>query len=451
MSSRRPGLLSNAPPSAQRPRNSAPPNTSSNRTAQTQLPPYEPPICALDLTARRALNELSNNATDTRKYTAELATSIKLLGEGISEVNDRYTDRKARLRGRLERRRADGEEVDDDTRALQEAVRSLGQEVPEITAACDEGVREVIDWGVELEDARTAMNAAVREVENESREAEMRETAAKERRERLREAREQRMEHGLDDEDDNDDAEKDEEEEDEPVSIAGPLRRLRDNKRKLQADYEDKSLHQRYGLNNDYINFKRLWHDAVHSVDKKPLPDASRWFNDNGGEEAEEEDDEDLIVAGEKKDLRCPLSMVMMTEPFTSAKCNHTFEKAAIVEFLRGKPGRTARCPLTGCDKVGAALLFFSFRICTVLELLAADCPLQQVSLDDFSLDQYMLRQIKRSQRQDEEDDDENMEEEEEDADPDESMRVTSQRQIKRERRPRDVIEDDENQYIDEA
>ncbi|KAF7515403.1 hypothetical protein G7054_g14597 [Neopestalotiopsis clavispora] len=174
-------------------------------------------------------------------------------------------------------------------------------------------------------------------------------------------------------------------------------------------------LYQRYGLNNDYIQFKKLWHDAAHR-DGKALPDASKWFSSRGGhqqhdggdedgdeEEGEDDEDDDLIVAREKKDLRCPLSMVMMQEPYTSAKCNHTFEKRAIQEFLRGHAGH-----------------------------------------------QFMLRQIKRAQQEEANDDDDDEDDEVED--PDLSMRVTSHRNIKKEPRDRrhggraSAVDDDEEE-----
>ncbi|KAH6648027.1 zinc-finger of the MIZ type in Nse subunit-domain-containing protein [Truncatella angustata] len=234
-----------------------------------------------------------------------------------------------------------------------------------------------------------------------------------------------RMENGEMPEDQEDEEEEEEGEEDEDdIQITGPLQRLRDNKRKLLSDYEGKSLYQRYGLNNDYINFKKLWHLALQppGAEEKPLPDATRWFDGrNDDSDDEEDEDEDVVVAGEVRSLRCPLSQVMMTEPYTNRDgCKHTFEKAAIFEYLGNKPGRRGMCPQTGCGK--------------------------EVALNDFSLDQYVLRQIKRAQRQNDGEDDEEDEEDMEDEEgQDESMLVTSQRNIKKERRRRDDMDDDED------
>ncbi|KAI0174230.1 zinc-finger of the MIZ type in Nse subunit-domain-containing protein [Pestalotiopsis sp. NC0098] len=418
------GLLANGPGSSRtgsaRPGTATSSSRGGGRTQQDkiQMPEYEPPSFALDTNARHALAELSRNTTDARRYGAELEKSVRLLGESVGEVNDRLQDRKETLAARLEKRKDSGDEEDEDTKALRAAVDMLRQEAPGLTRRCDEGVRQVIDWMVEMEDARTAAANTVQEVEQESIGVETRAQAAQARANWRAQERERRIDSGqLNDDDEEEEEEKDQDEEEDADNdvgerLKGPLKRLRENKARLQADYEGKTPYQRYGLNNDYIQFKKQWHEAAHR-DGKPLPDASKWFSsrnhDSGEDEEEEEEDDDLIVAREKKDIRCPLSLVIMQEPFTSSKCNHTFEKTAIMEFLRSQPGRSTRCPQTGCSK--------------------------EVSIRDFSLDHSMLRQIKRAQRQEANDDDDDDDEEEDEANN--SMRVTSHRKIKKEPRGR--------------
>lgn len=370
------GLLANGPGSSRtgsaRPGTATSSSRGGGRTQQDkiQMPEYEPPSFALDTNARHALAELSRNTTDARRYGAELEKSVRLLGESVGEVNDRLQDRKETLAARLEKRKDSGDEEDEDTKALRAAVDMLRQEAPGLTRRCDEGVRQVIDWMVEMEDARTAAANTVQEVEQESIGVETRAQAAQARANWRAQERERRIDSGqLNDDDEEEEEEKDQDEEEDADNdvgerLKGPLKRLRENKARLQADYEGKTPYQRYGLNNDYIQFKKQWHEAAHR-DGKPLPDASKWFssrNHDSGEDEEEEDDEDddLIVAREKKDIRCPLSLVIMQEPFTSSKCNHTFEKTAIMEFLRSQPGRSTRCPQTGCSKVKSPCSSFS-------------------------------------------------------------------------------------------
>ncbi len=123
--------------------------------------------------------------------------------------------------------------------------------------------------------------------------------------------------------------------------IRGPLRILKHEQKKAAADYATRSLEQRYAVDNDYIGFKRLWWDAVHGVDGKPLPDASRWLRTII-----------LVVMmmkmTRKKTWSLPRSTSVSTarclwwswrEPYTSSVCKHTFNKPAIVQFLRSQPG----------------------------------------------------------------------------------------------------------------
>lgn len=329
-------------------------NSNSNTTSSgpVELPEYEPPSCPLDPTARRALAELANN-TDTRKYAEQLSQSLDLLGKSVAGLNDRLVERGSQLKNLQGKRRAraagggdaeEGEEKGGYEMRLEKAVARLRAGVPGVTDRSEAAVREVIDWKVELQDGKAALEEAKQMVEEEG----LRVASSKSNRRASR-----RRKRGGDDEDDEDrggeeDEQMDEDDEEEPMDITGPLSFHDQAKQKLFADYEAKSKYQRYALNNDYIQFKKLWHDSKHGADRKPLPNATQWFNEDG-QEGGEESDEDLIVAEEVIDLKCPLSLVMMREPYTSKKCKHTFEKAAIFEFLHG---RSQKCPQTGCNEV---------------------------------------------------------------------------------------------------
>ncbi len=126
--------------------------------------------------------------------------------------------------------------------------------------------------------------------------------------------------------------------------------------RKDQADdYAKMSVHARYCLSNDYIQFKRTWHDARYPDKDVPLPDASKWFSRDGepiieltGPSGEGDDDDDLVVAREVRGFKCPLSLQTMKEPYSSNKCSHTFDKANILGFIRERPwqGKVSCCRL---------------------------------------------------------------------------------------------------------
>ncbi|KAI1309240.1 zinc-finger of the MIZ type in Nse subunit-domain-containing protein [Xylaria venustula] len=396
-------LISGAQRNRGRPRPSSPSRAELNKRI-ARLPDYEPPSFPLDYALRRELAELSNNA-DTRKYEEQLKQSITLLTNNVRDINDRYVKKKHELDKLRKKQRSQSEDGGEDPevknrgRAQEEAVMRLREAVPALTAECDGAVREVIDLRVELEDGRQAIQDTVRKVEAESANANANAAGEGE---------------GEEENEENDENEAKEKDGDDVVmrnrpGIQGPLRILKHERKKAAADYATKSLEQRYAVDNDYIGFKRLWWDAVHAVDGKPLPDASRWFARNDADD-EDEEEEDLVIAEEHISIYCPLSMVVMEQPYTSTVCKHTFNKPAIVQFLREQPNHRAQCPQTGCSK--------------------------EISITDFYDDQVMLRRIKREQaekeRQDGEDEDED--EDEVDVDEDGDTSELQPRSVKAER-----------------
>ncbi|GAP86767.1 putative chromosomal organization and DNA repair protein [Rosellinia necatrix] len=356
------------------------------RTAR--LPDYEPPEFPLDKSFHRALAELANDV-ETQKYEEQLKQSVTLLTNSVRDINDRYVKRKDELAS-LKRRnqsQSQGEEEDEVTgtkkreRAAEEAVVRLRDTVPSLTAECESAVRDLIDLRVGLEDGRQAIRDTVKKAGAEAAadgEQEDDENAGEDFRMGDRKRRR---------------------------GVRGPLRILQDEQEKAAADYRTRSLAERYAVDNDYIGFKRLWWDAVHSIDGKPLPDASKWFtgNDIAGEDDDEDEEEDLVIAEEHVSIFCPLSMVTMTEPYTSSVCKHTFNKPAIMQFLRSQPGQKAKCPQTGCNK--------------------------ESSITDFYDDQVMLRKIQRSQA-----DKERRDEDQSDVDESGDASMLEPRSIKAER-----------------
>lgn len=431
------------------------------------LPDYEAPAFPLDQGARLALTELASANRDSGRYARQLAASLKELNESVRDINDAYTERRTRLRSHQSRRRAgaggqqqqqqqDEEEEDGAAaaqgenggrekrgpeRAEEKAVMILKAEVPQLSEQIEAAVREVIDMQVVLEDGQTALRDAARQAEAESAQiAQRQRERAAARQARLSQREAARAERargggggGVDDEDDENDEDEDEEMQQQEDDITGPLLMLEEAKHRMASEYQAKSMYARYGTHNEYIAFKKLWHDALHGAENKPLPDASRWFSEdaaggqgrrrkNAAEDDEEEqqqdddDDDDLIIDQEHVSLACPLSMQIMREPFTSRKCRHTFDKSSIEQFL----GRAAKqCPQTGCS-----------------EMLA---------LADFYFDQIMLRRVKRAEAaanandtmmmDDDDDDDESEARGGYDDEPTmTSVRMTQERPVKAER-----------------
>ncbi|KAF2964477.1 hypothetical protein GQX73_g9093 [Xylaria multiplex] len=299
-------LISGAQRNRGRPRPSSPSSHSQPNRRKARLPDYEPPSFSLGNASCRELAALANSA-DTRKYEEQLRQSITLLTNNVRDINDRYVKKKDELDKLRKRQRGQSEEDGEDPeakkrgRAEEAAVARLREAVPALTAECESAIRNVIDLRVELEDDRKAIQDTVHKAELESTNAA--------------------------DEGRGSDGDGAKGEDDDFVmrnirrGILGPLRILKNEREKAAADYATRSLEERYAVDNDYIGFKRLWWDAVHSVDGKPLPDASRWFTNNnvGGDDSEDDEEADLVIAEEHISIYCPLSMVIMEEPYTSS------------------------------------------------------------------------------------------------------------------------------------
>lgn len=310
--------------------------------ATVSLPPYEPPSCAATAEARRAIADLSDHR-DTR-YEDHIKKAIRALGESTAAINDSLGHRQARLRGLDRRRRASGLEGEDELKRLEEYTASLEGEITELTQQAEKSVRGLIDHKAALEDEQAVLSRVHTTLATQP-------PPPPPSRRGLHPASQGA---GGDDDSEMRDVE-------DVLPSKGPLEMMKEAKERKAAEYQALDAHRRYGLNNDYAAFKRLWHDAVHG-DEVPLPDAKRWFDAQGrpvmtatsrgrdGSGESDGEDEDLVIAGETLSFKCPLSLREFTEPYTSRVCKHSFEKSAIFEFIGRK--LEIQCPQSGCDKV---------------------------------------------------------------------------------------------------
>ncbi|RFU78225.1 zinc finger, ring fyve phd-type [Trichoderma arundinaceum] len=411
--------------------------SASTTTTVIALPEYEPLSFPLSDTARRELIELANNR-GAASYEAQLKDSIRHIGLSVSDLNERLRRGQDRLATVRERREEKGNSKTAEEQRLEEQIPNFENEVERLTRESERALRETIDRKAELED-ETGVLDDLGTTATTNRIAQTRSAAAAQSRRRRANAA------TSDDEESADGA--DEDEEAPPVtSIIDTFRELRAKKR---AEYSGLSVQQRYSLNNDYAGFKKLWHEAAAGEDGPPLPDASRWFLSNGepdmtiashdGQNGALDDDDDVAVSRENISINCPLTLLPMTEPYRSRKCPHTFEKAAILDYL--PPRGERQCPQTGCSQAS---------LCRV-----SNCPLSDMSPTltwksrsksfarsrfdhEFFLDEAMKRRIQRSKqaeqnRRDMDDDDD---------DPDESLvfgreqqsRGSGNRAVKREK-----------------
>ncbi|KII86942.1 hypothetical protein PLICRDRAFT_43627 [Plicaturopsis crispa FD-325 SS-3] len=111
--------------------------------------------------------------------------------------------------------------------------------------------------------------------------------------------------------------------------------------------YRNKTTRQKYAKSEEYAQFKqRIW--EVENPDKG-MPPINDFIPKESGDVSD--DDDDLEIGGATQDFKCPLSLTMLVEPYTSTLCEHSFSKKAIIDYIRGSGGEVT-CPTSGCKKV---------------------------------------------------------------------------------------------------
>ncbi|ERT01910.1 hypothetical protein HMPREF1624_00205 [Sporothrix schenckii ATCC 58251] len=379
------------------------------RLAPDDLPPHQTLELPLSEASVRKIAEIGNRSASLRVYETHLKKSAELLREAVGNVNETLAERIAQLEATAERRRErGGDKPGEGEAALMESVARLKESVGDLTAQVERGARTTIDRQMELEDERQALTAMAsriearyredkqrkqqQEQEREARAAEGGSRSRRRRRKRRRTDDGTKQENSNDDNggdegdsgEDDDDNDNDDDDEDIANTYQGPpaasaLSILREERAIRAAAYAEMTAHQKYGLNNDYIAFKQMLHVSMYPDDDVQLPDASQWFDaagepapygpgagsgagDSGDEVGGDNDDDDLVVQREVISFKCPLSLVVMQDPYRSNVCKHSFEHSAIMEYLRptGSSRSAAhvpkKCPQTGCTKEFTAL-----------------------------------------------------------------------------------------------
>ena len=279
---------------------------------------YEDPAYPLNESARNKLGDLSRGA-ESNAFNSQIKEALRNLGHAVYDMHLRLEKQRQRLEYLQTRREQRGEEKGDEEEKLEKHVSDLEVQVVDMTSTAEEMVRAAIDLRVSLEDDA----AVLRELYTDA--ALQQPPAADE----------------------------------DPEPVPSTLQLYRDYKDKKKETFASVPPYERYALENDYAAFKKLWHDAKAGDDGPPLPDASRWFRPDGvpvmalGEDDGDEDD-DIVVQREHISLKCPLTFTEFVEPYSNNKCKHTFEKEAILDYLRG--GQEKQCPQTGgCQAVSFA------------------------------------------------------------------------------------------------
>ncbi|KAI8805090.1 hypothetical protein BJ742DRAFT_681377 [Cladochytrium replicatum] len=112
--------------------------------------------------------------------------------------------------------------------------------------------------------------------------------------------------------------------------------------------YDELPEAEKYGNNGTFVKFhQRIW----EAQNPGKQFDRRRMFGQSTGNE--EESDEDIEMVAVQENIRCPLSGQVMTEPYTSRVCNHSYSPA-IIEYINQCSGdrRDAECPFPGCNHI---------------------------------------------------------------------------------------------------
>ena len=300
---------------------------------------YEPPSFPLSQAAINKLGDLSRNR-DTLAYQNQIKDALRNLGHGVYDLQERLQAQRHRLEQLRTRRQERGLDKQAEEERLEKHIAKIEADVEALTQRSEEATRRTIDQRVALEDATAVLG-------------EMYTTAMTNR----------RAGPGA------------EEEEDGQLPPApSTLDALRDHRAHKTAEYEAISNYERYALDNDYVSFKKLWHDGLAGEDDAPLPDASQWFRADGtpvmgadargtGGAGGDDSDDDLAVAREVLSLNCPLTLRPLDQPYSNRKCKHTFEKHAILDYLKNGGRGEKECPQTGCSEVCIHLTLTRWRV----------------------------------------------------------------------------------------
>ncbi|KAG9248630.1 zinc-finger of the MIZ type in Nse subunit-domain-containing protein [Calycina marina] len=318
------------------------------------LPPYEAPSRPLTEKARRELIKLRDTDSDLRVYKKHLDYSLKTIPQAVAQLNDKANKRKMANEKWLADRTANSKQNDDKTEAEKEeelTTKLLVKQGKEMTESAEKVFRDIIDYRDELEMQGKIVDVVIEGIS----------------------AVPPLALDAMEDAEEGEEEEREQEAEALP-EVTGAVELLHKARKDYHESYQSKSMVQKYADNNSaYNTFKMLVHDSMYG-DTVTMPKATAWFhgdtpdvfygsstqNRNAGEDdymADENSGDEIVIAGSKNEYKCPLTFAVFVDPFTSKVCQHTFEKANIIDYINknGKGTGNAKqvqCPQSGCGSM---------------------------------------------------------------------------------------------------
>ncbi|KAF2764251.1 hypothetical protein EJ03DRAFT_332030 [Teratosphaeria nubilosa] len=374
----------------------APSTIGRTSSGQGRLPDYEPPQFSLNPKAQRdlaallqdpKLNQLDKHFNEAVEYVSTAAT----------EINDRLRDNEHRLQSRKRSRQDDegddGGGVDD----IEQTLNQLREKVDKMTERMDESMRKIVDG----QQGIATIKQSIIQTAKSAREYASTQASTQHMRSQARPRRDSGS-----DEESGDEEYPEIQPTDPTTGTQAPQSAAELFKQKLddsKTRYQSNSLYDRYATNEHYVNFRKLVHDARTGDEDVPMPDPEDWFPEGNvpapgithrgpvGGGGDQDSDDDIAVARVQISTKCPITLQQFKNPVTSKKCNHSFEKSAILELLSWGQGvrndRAVQCPVGACKEM--------------------------LTQHDLHSDPVLIRKIKRIQRAKELE--EQQEEEEED------------------------------------
>lgn len=403
------------------------------------LQPQEYPLNHQALTSLDNLKKHDTPAQNTALQDT-LDRAAQLLTDAVGQLNDRANEERTRRQTRQQKLRRDGQT---ETEEEKQEFKLYQEKVEALTKTMDESARKLVD------DQQFPKNSAiwVQHVVDKSKEF----------------------------------AQIDEEDEEGTVQNQPPgldpsqsgTTMLHAARSTAETEWNAQSLTQRYARNNTYADFyKMVWDSKNHSDHPPPLPDPSIWFalqegrnpgrntqrstqrsaTATGNDEDEEdkptqdtydEEDTEIQMTSDVRSVRCPLTTRYFSEPMTSTLCPHSFEKSAILMFIRESDKRT---PLTaeqenelnsrhprGSKGRPHAEAMMRNRNPKCVQCPVPGCAVTTLTENDLRFDNVLLRMTKRAQdaeRREQEEDGDGPEEL--DDDTDDELPGSTQRRKKR-------------------
>lgn len=355
----------------------------------------QPPVAPLNADAQQALADFQRQQKITKRLSHHLTQAADHLAAVALQLNDRGINYNVEYGKKRRRAEANGEEEDQQEKTVYEGFQSTLQD---LTRIMDNGVRTIVD-------DQTWVDALPEIMKRVARKAGASAAASQEQ-----------TQHN------------EGEDEDEPATAYPPAPAaeevpsalIKKAAEDVAAKWSSKTLTERYSQHNTYVGFYRAVYDAKNpGEDGPPIPHHSLWFANEedvnpsyvapgtqnqrtrprrGPSNGEEDDidSSDVEIAGEKISIKCPISYLPFTDPLTSTKCPHSFDRPGIMDML----ARTqTSLPLTDAQTAELSQIpnnHTRSRRTAEFRIKAIPCPVCSILLSESDLkpDPVLLRKV---------------------------------------------------------